>query len=79
MATQKTPPTTDEESKQRTDDYHHGADNSIKDVMRSIRDDRQKQGKSGSLSGVDDGDIQEIEDAGDGKTKPESQRKQEGR
>ena len=79
MATPKTPPTTDEESKRRTDEYHHGADNSIKDVMRSIRDDRQKQGQSGTLSGVDNEDIQEIEDAGDGKTQPESQRKQEGR
>jgi len=71
MATQKTPRTTDEESPERTDEYHRGADNSIKDVMRSISDERQKRGQSGTLSGVDSEDIRRNEDAGDGKTKPQ--------
>lgn len=60
MAKQKTPLGTDEESRQRTTEYHRGDDNSIRNVMRSIKDDQDRQGVA--LSGVDDEDIDEIKE-----------------
>lgn len=60
MATHKPPLGTDEDVPEQTADYHRGADNSIKDVTRSIMDSRRRQG--GKLSGIDDADMSEVQD-----------------
>jgi hypothetical protein len=73
MATPQPPSGTDEDSPERTADYHRGADNTIKEVTRAIMDNRRKQG--GELSGVRDQDLDEVEDPATGKSKPETKTK----
>ena len=60
MSKQNPPAGSDEESRQRTADYHHGDDNSIRNVMRSIKDAQGRQGVA--LSGVEDEDIDAIKE-----------------
>jgi hypothetical protein len=50
----------EEESPEKIADYHRGSDNSIKSVMRSIKDDADKKGTK--LSGVDEEDIDAIKE-----------------
>jgi hypothetical protein len=56
---------TDEENPQRIADYHRGGDNSIKKVMLDIKARKAREGVS--LSGVDDGDLDEIKEPDSGK------------
>lgn len=55
----------DEENPQRIADYHRGGDNSIKKVMLDIKARKAREGVS--LSGVDDGDLDEIKEPDSGK------------
>jgi hypothetical protein len=75
MAAHKKPAASGEDDPDSIAEYHRGADNSIKDVVSSISEERRRQG--GTLSGVGDEDIREVEDPGDGKTRPETQRQRE--
>lgn len=65
MTRQKSPSIDNEESPERIADYHRGADNSIQNVMRGIKQDQARKGVE--LSGVDDKDIDEIKEPGTGK------------
>jgi len=65
MSRKQRPPVADEENPQRIADYHHGGDNSIKEVMLDIK--ARKARKGVSLSGVDDGDFDEIKEPDSGK------------
>lgn len=55
----------DEENPQRIADYHRGGDNSIKKVTLDIKARKAREGVS--LSGVDDGDLDEIKEPDSGK------------
>ena len=54
---------TEEESPGKIDDYHRGSDNSIKNVVRSLKEELGLQGVA--LSGVDDKDTAEDTPATD--------------
>lgn len=75
MTDRKIPGATDEEDAASTAAYHEGADNSIKNVTREVRKETERRG--GELSGIDDEDIQEVKDPGDGKTAAEATRQHE--
>jgi hypothetical protein len=49
-----------EESPDSIAEYHRGGDNSIKNVMRTIKDEQNRKGVA--LSGVDDEDVDPIKE-----------------